>query len=276
MPAALWKVGVYILVKHHKAEEEICDHLCFQERALSECQRHHDDNDQKECQSLPFIGIFTKSNITRGSQSEMNINNTFNQERISDDATFQEMDRLHAGNENERREVNPSSILDDNMDDYYSDEQSLDNTQFQKYYQSTGISLLSAIDPLTTGTSESTNFQGLRTFIEPPLIPRGDALNNKYVRIVHINGIHHLAVVFCSCLGEHLPTDLMFSGFVPATFRINTTFNFNVLDMFRLSNLELKASAYNFFQLLDRLTSKAEVPSLKLYKDLGKVSRAWQ
>ena len=52
----------------------------------------------------------------------MNINNTFNQERISDDATFQEMDRLHAGNENEQREVNPSSILDDNMDDYYSDE----------------------------------------------------------------------------------------------------------------------------------------------------------
>lgn len=183
---------------------------------------------------------------------------------------------LHAGNENERREVNPSSILDDNMDDYYSDEQSLDNTQFQKYYQSTGISSLSAVDPLTTGTSESTNFQGLRTFIEPPLIPRGDALNNKYVRIVHINGIHHLVVVFCSCLGEHLPTDLMFSGFVPATFRINTTFNFNVLDMFRLSNLKLKASAYNFFQLLDRLTSKAEVPSLKLYKDLGKVSRAWR
>ena len=217
-PAALWEVGVYILVKHHKAEEEICDHLCFQERALSERQRHHDDNDQKECQSLPFIGIFTKSNITRGSQSEMNINNTFNQEKFSDDAIFQEMDRLHAGNENERREVNPSSILDDNMDDYYSDEQSLDNTQFQKYYQSTGISSLSAVDPLTTGTSESTNFQGLRTFIEPPLIPRGDALNNKYVRIVHINGIHHLAVVFCSCLGEHLPTDLMFSGFVPATF----------------------------------------------------------
>ena len=60
----------------------------------------------------------------------MNINNTFNQERISDDTIFQEMDHLHAGNENERREVNPSSILDDNMDDYYSDEQSLDNTQF--------------------------------------------------------------------------------------------------------------------------------------------------
>ena len=106
--------------------------------------------------------------------------------------------------------------------------------------------------PLTTGTSESTNFQGLKTFIEPPLIPRGDALNNKYVRIIHINGIHHLAVVFCSCLGEHLPTDLMFSGFVPTTFhRINTIFTFNVLDMFRLSNLKLKASAYNFFQLLD-------------------------
>ena len=152
MPAALWKVGVYILVKHHKAEE-ICNHLRFQERALAERQRHHDNNDQKECQSSPSIGIFTKSNISRGSPSEMNIDNTFNQERISDDAIFQEMDCLHAGNENERQEVNPSSILEDNMDDYYSDEQSLDNTQFQKYYQSTGISSLSAVDPLTTGTT---------------------------------------------------------------------------------------------------------------------------
>ena len=275
-PAALWEVGVYILVKHHKAEEEICDHLCFQERALSERQRHDDDNDQKECQSLPFIGIFTKSNISRGSPSKMNIDNTFDQERISDDAIFQEMDRLHAGNENEWWEVNPVSWTITWMITIQTNSHLTTPSPRNIINQSTGISSLSALDPLTTGTSESTNFQGLRTFIEPPLIPRGNALNNKYVRIVHINGIRHLAIVFCSCLGEHLPTDLMFSGFIPVTFQINTIFNFNVLDMFRLSNLELKASAYNFFQLLDWLTSKAEVPSPKLYKDLGKVSCAWR
>jgi CxC2 like cysteine cluster associated with KDZ transposases len=111
----------------------------------------------------------------------------------------------------------------------------------------------------------------------PNEIPHGDALNNKYVRIVHLNGIHHLAVVFCSCQGDHLPFDLMFSGFVPSTFqRINTIFTTKVLDMFRLSNLELKASAYQYFQLLHRLTSRASVPSPDLYNDLRKVSRAWR
>jgi hypothetical protein len=42
--------------------------------------------------------------------------------------------------------------------------------------------------------------------------PKADALNNTYVRIVHTNGIHHLAMVTCLCCGEHnVPLDLVAS-----------------------------------------------------------------
>jgi hypothetical protein len=30
-----------------------------------------------------------------------------------------------------------------------------------------------------------------------------DALNNSYIRVVHMNEIHHLAMVTCHCQGEH-------------------------------------------------------------------------
>lgn len=110
-----------------------------------------------------------------------------------------------------------------------------------------------------------------------PTIPLGDALNNRFLSIVHHNGIHHLAVITCTCQGEDgAAIDLIFSGFIPTTFHhICTVFTTKVLDMFRFSNLELKASAYQYFHLLCRLSSKAGVPSPDLYHDLRKVSRAW-
>ena len=34
-------------------------------------------------------------------------------------------------------------------------------------------------------------------------LPTAYALNNSYIRVVHTNGIHHLAMVTCQCQGEH-------------------------------------------------------------------------
>ncbi|KAF8799524.1 hypothetical protein BYT27DRAFT_7227815 [Phlegmacium glaucopus] len=45
--------------------------------------------------------------------------------------------------------------------------------------------------------------------------------------------------------------------------------------MFWLANLELKASAYQYFHLLHRLTAKTGTHVPNLYHDLRKVSRAW-
>ena len=108
--------------------------------------------------------------------------------------------------------------------------------------------------------------------------PRKDAFNNHYVRMAHTNGIHHLAVITCTCRGvDNIPIDLMYSRLVPTSFiHIRTLFTTMALDTFQLANLEMKASAYQYFQLIHRLTSKTTSNVLNLYSDLRKLSRAWR
>jgi hypothetical protein len=106
-----------------------------------------------------------------------------------------------------------------------------------------------------------------------------DALNNSYIRVVHMNGIHHLAMVTCHCQGEHrIPLDLVASHLLPTSFtKIRTLFTVQVLDYFQLCNLELKASAYQFYQLIRRVTSPmrpAEV--VNLYHELRRMSCLWR
>ncbi|KAM6490431.1 hypothetical protein JOM56_014104, partial [Amanita muscaria] len=110
-------------------------------------------------------------------------------------------------------------------------------------------------------------------------MPMSDALNNTYVRVVHINGIHHLAMVTCHCQGDRqIPLDLVAANLLPASFiRIRTLFTAQLLNYFRLCNLELKASAYQFYQLIRRLTmpmSPAEV--INLYHEFRRMSRLWR
>src|SRR5271168_2665036 len=65
-------------------------------------------------------------------------------------------------------------------------------------------------------------------------------------RVVHTNGLHNIAMVSCECHGtDNLPLDLFAAQLSPASLkRIKTLFSAQVLDHFRLCNLELKASAY--------------------------------
>ena len=52
-----------------------------------------------------------------------------------------------------------------------------------------------------------------------PDAPNCDALNNQYIQVVHTNGIHHIALVFCGCQGhENITTDLIYAGWVPTSF----------------------------------------------------------
>lgn len=98
-------------------------------------------------------------------------------------------------------------------------------------------------------------------------------------RFIHTNGLHHIAMVSCQCHGEDfLPLDLFAAHLLPASLkRIRTLFTAQVLDHFRLCNLELKASAYQFYQLLRRLTrpmAPAEV--LNLYREFRRMTRIWR
>jgi hypothetical protein len=107
----------------------------------------------------------------------------------------------------------------------------------------------------------------------------GPASFGTYVRIIHTNGIHHIAMISCQCHGhESLPLDLLASQLLPASFkRIKTVFTAQVLDMFRLCNLELKASAYQFYQLLRRLTRPmAPGEVINLYREFRRMSRLWR
>ncbi len=110
-------------------------------------------------------------------------------------------------------------------------------------------------------------------------IPKSDDLHNSYVRIVHPNGIHHIALITCACRpGDNVPLDLLAMRLVPASFdRIRTLFSAEVLDYFRLSNLEMKASAYQFYQLLRRITMPmAPGDVVNLYNEFRRMSRIWR
>ena len=98
-------------------------------------------------------------------------------------------------------------------------------------------------------------------------------------RVVHTKGIHHISMVSCQCHGKDvLPLDLFALQLLPASLkRIKTIFTAQVLDMYRLSNLKLKASAYQFYHLLRRLTqpmSPAEV--VNLYREFRRMTRIWR
>jgi hypothetical protein len=98
-------------------------------------------------------------------------------------------------------------------------------------------------------------------------------------RVVHTNGIHHIAMVACQCQGEDIfPLDLFAAHLLPASLkRIKTLFTAQVLDMYRLSNLELKSAAYQFYQLLRRLTKPMEPAEvLNVYREFRRMTRIWR
>ena len=75
--------------------------------------------------------------------------------------------------------------------------------------------------------------------------------------IVDRSGVHRLLVISCGCDNRRqLDLQYMDMGLFPASFdTVKTAFTFNVLDDFRMDNVECKTSALNYYQKLARLTS---------------------
>lgn len=109
--------------------------------------------------------------------------------------------------------------------------------------------------------------------------PHKDDFDNPFVLIVDSSQLLSLPAVYCGC-GDVSADDLSLLdlGFFPASFRtIKTVFTFRCLDDFRLSNLECKTSAYQYFQKLKRLTNPAFPNSVaNRYAELRRVSRQWR
>lgn len=99
------------------------------------------------------------------------------------------------------------------------------------------------------------------------------------VTVVHVNGVHHLPVLTCDCRGsDQVSLDLSYHRFLPTTMsKLSTMFTMAVLDDFRLANLECKASAYQYWQRLRRMTKPLEPDQVvDRYKELLRMARLWR
>jgi len=100
-----------------------------------------------------------------------------------------------------------------------------------------------------------------------------------YVRIVHTSGIHHIGMVSCSCQGgDLLPMDLMAANLIPSSFKkIRTLFTAGLLDQYRLCNLEMKATAHQFYHYLRRITSSLDPASVvNVIHEFRRLTRLWR
>ncbi len=101
----------------------------------------------------------------------------------------------------------------------------------------------------------------------------------RFVTFVDVSGIHKLPVVPCTC-GEATEDHLSYFdlGLFPASYDlIKTAFTFNVLKDFRLSNLECKTTAYQYYSKLRRITSPIFPRAvINRYQELRRVSREFR
>jgi CxC2 like cysteine cluster associated with KDZ transposases len=274
--ACLWEVGNYILVPHYSARGSLCSELTFQKEALEIFQQERDQAEQ----ALLLHAASSAASAASGADHGWG-------------------DRL---NDEEEKECEEQDI--DQLDeDFY------DDIQVSAGYLDRKLPLIATHShplSLPKGTADKvTHGHHLPhdhlphvpiNSIDSPDVPQGaaphlandaapnahpgrDSLYNAYVRVIHVNGVHHLALVTCSCLGtESIHANLMSCRLIPTTFkRYRTLFTAVVLDDFRISNLECKVSAYQYYNKLRRLTNPAapgNVPSF--YHELLRLSRLWR
>lgn len=261
-PAALWEVGTYIRVDHRDVGHA-CSYTEVQDRHLEAMQLNTDKAEQcrlsqpdpaPPAPSEPHMPM----DVDNGRSGEQSIAMTWDEERIDDDIFFTRLESV----------LGPDGGDAEGDDDDAIEEDEEEGLKIPRYLGDADI-------------AEGSRWSGTGSGLEegPAGIPTTDAFCNSYVRVVHTNGVHHLALLSCPCKGQHeMIMDLVASNLVPASFdRIRTLFSAAVLDHFRLCNLELKASAYQFYQLTRRLTnpmSPASVPDL--YHGFRRMTRLWR
>lgn len=256
--AALWEVGSYILVKHHKGQS-ICNYLRFQINYLKNFQLQRDREEQEKIQNW--------KNIAAANASAYNI---YEPNPMEDEARYNS-EHIQYMNDLLKEQYNDGND-EENQDDDTGGEAEVEG--FEAYLGPSRTNDNVDGDALHDADPGVDDFQA-----QSNTRPNVDALNNTYVRIMHTNGIHHLAMVNCSCRGQdQIPLDLVACRLLPSSFhRIRTLFSAQLLDYFRLCSLELKASAYQFNQLIRRLTLPLGQSSIvNLYHEFRRMSRVWR
>lgn len=259
-PADLWEVGTYLLVRHHKGSA-ICDRLVAQERFLDTYEQRNDNAEQ----AILNTHSAARSSSTTSSHNEHTSTPTSTDidphdvetNEQEDEEFLQYIQRLKDDAEYDSRDagdINVDDEVDDDVEDFESDEPDANR------YLPDEINLEFPIGETPNNSSAQT-------------------IMGSYIRVVHTNGIHNIAMISCECQGhDMLPSDLIASRLLPASFkRIRTLFTQQLLDRFRLCNLELKSSAYHFYHLLRRMTCPmAPDTVVDLYREFRRMSRIWR
>lgn len=255
--AALWEVGVFLTLNHQHAPS-MCPNLQWQHNVLEMFQQHKDKRDDRnDIQTEPERNQEPSPDVPEPDHDQ-----NLDREADRDAATMRVLDQLLEGH-------NPNNFMEeedpDGQDDADVDVQDRDAgaAGFINYIQHD--------QPESNAYPDSDP--------EYCAAPDRDALNNQYVRVVHTNGVHHIAMVCCTCRGkESIINDIIYAGMLPTSFvRIRTIFTTALLDHFRYCNLELRSSAYQFFQLLRRFTlPMAPLKVANLYHELRRLSRLWR
>jgi KDZ transposase family protein len=259
-PADLWEVGTYLLVRHHKRLVN-CDIVNMQDNFLETLECRKDMAEQNTLHNPP-ASWYASANNRPATEPPANSACFIDDNEMSNIQSQSESDRyirfmkeLQDGDELEGNDGNEAEIDEDVEDDRADEEQ---DVPVASHYLPDDID---AEYQMREGLGSAQRIMG------------------TYVRVVHTNGIHTIAMVNCSCQGnEHLAKDLLAARLLPASFeRIRTIFTAQLLDYFRLSNLEVKASAFQFYHLLQRLTNPMEPSTVvNLYREFRRMSRIWR
>ena len=246
--ACLWEVGNYILVPHYSSRGRLCNELAFQKETL---ELYQQEKDQAEQSLLLRVALGAASGAASGAAF------------VAQNAA-PEWEGLCEREGEDESEAETAEELDEDFDE--------DIRVSAGYLDLQGSPTENCLadTKLPQGAGEGA------TNVDPP---GRDSLNNAYVRIIHLNGVHHLALVTCTCLSaDNNHANLLSCRLIPTTFtRYRTLFTAGVLDDFRISNLECKVSAYQYYNKLRQLTSPAApatVPSF--YNELLRLSRLWR
>ena len=108
-----------------------------------------------------------------------------------------------------------------------------------------------------------------------------DKLHCPLLTVVDTTGIHEMRVRFCQCqsLKAHpIQTQLMNMGmYASSSKRTRTVFTFRVLHHFDITNLEGKTTAWQYYSILQRLTSNVFTDTVAdRYRELMRALRQWR
>lgn len=210
--AELWEVGTYLLVPH-RSGIPLCEGLEFQKKYLEGCEETKDQKEQidlkcmkstvADAASAPCPPERWEDDPMESAPGNIPMPDP-NDEILQDKAFEKYLENLRNKGSRYAKDDDadlPNGFTEPNDSTELADADA-EMDMALEYLQTPYISFSAA-------GSMSDGHVPIPTDASTP-IPRSDALNNSYVRVVHTNGIHHLAMVCCRCRGpDDVPLDLV-------------------------------------------------------------------